>query len=291
MSFVVTGATGHLGRLVVESLLTRGVAPEQVVATGRDLSRIADLADRGVRTLVADYDDPDSLRTAFDGADRLLLVSASEVGTRVPQHRNAIEAAKAAGVGLVAYTSIANADRTDILLAAEHQATEQLLVESGLPFALLRNNLYLDLYTEQVPTYAEHGAVVGSAGEGRQSAALRADLAEAAAAVLVSDEPAGVYELGTDEAFTFAELATAVAEATGSPVTYQDLPEQAYREMLVGFGVPAPFAEVLADSHRGIAEGRLLTPSGDLSRLLGRPATSMTRAVQEAAARSAALTR
>lgn len=291
MSFVVTGATGHLGRLVVESLLARGVAPHHVVATGRDLSRVTDLADRGVRTVVADYDDPASLRSAFDGAERLLLVSASEVGRRVPQHRNAIDAAKAAGVGLVAYTSIANADRTDILLAAEHQATEQLLSESGLPTALLRNNLYLDLYTEQVPTYVEHGAVIGSAGEGRQSAALRAELAEAAAAVLVSDEPAGVYELGTDEAFTFAELAAAVAGATGRPVAYQDLPEQQYREMLVGFGVPASFAEVLADSHRGIAEGRLLTPSGDLSRLLGRPATSMTQAVREAAARSAAATR
>lgn len=283
MSYVITGATGHFGRLVVEQLLARGVAPEQVVATGRDVSRIADLAERGVTTRVADYDDPDSLRAAFAGAERLLLVSGSEVGRRVPQHRNAVEAAKAAGVGLVAYTSIANADGTDILLAAEHQATEQLLVDSGLPYALLRNNLYLDLYTEQVPTYAEHGAVVGSAGEGRHNAATRADLAEAAAAVLVSDEPAGVYELGTDEAFTFAELAATVADATGSPVAYQDLPADQYGAMLVGLGVPAPFAEVLADSHRGIAEGLLLTTSGDLSRLLGRPATSMPEAVRAAA--------
>jgi NAD(P)H dehydrogenase (quinone) len=177
MSLVITGATGQLGRLVVQSLLDREVRADDIVATGRNLNQISDLADRGVRTLVADYDDIDSLRAAFAGADKVLLVSGSEAGQRVPQHQNAIEAAEAAGVGLLAYTSIANADRTDILLAADHQATEKLLAESGVPYTLLRNNLYLDLYADQLPAYIEHGAVVGSAGHGRLSAATPATTA------------------------------------------------------------------------------------------------------------------
>jgi NAD(P)H dehydrogenase (quinone) len=283
MTLVVTGATGQLGRLVVEALLNREVQPSDIVATGRDVARIADLAERGVQVLPVDYNDADSLAKAFAGAEKVLLISGSEVGQRVEQHRNAIEAAKEAGVGLIAYTSVANADTTTMQLAAEHQATEEALRESGVPFALLRNSWYLENYTGQLPVYLQHGAVLGSAGEGRVSAATRADYAEAAAAVLLKDDQAGkVYELGGDEAFTLSELAEEISEASGRPVKYQDLPFEQYAKVLTEAGLPEPYAAVLADSDLGIARGDLLVSSGDLSRLIGRPATSMRTVVPAA---------
>lgn len=284
MTYVITGATGHLGRLVTEALLDRGVPAGQIVATGRDIGRISDLADRGVQVRAADFTDPDSLRTAFAGAEKVLLVSSSEIGQRVAQHQNAIDAAKAAGVELLVYTSIANADRSSLQLAAEHQATEKALADSGLPHAVLRNSWYLENYTGQLATYLEHGAVLGSAGDGAVSAATRADYAAAAAAVLLADDDqAGkVYELGNDEAFTLAELAHAVSQAAGRPVVYRDLPAADYQQALVQAGLPAPYAAVLADSDLGIARGELHVTSGDLSRLIGRPTTSMPAAVQAA---------
>lgn len=283
MNYVVTGATGHLGRLVVESLLSKGVPADQITATGRDLSRIEDLAARGVRTVVADFDDPASLDKAFAGADKVLLVSGSEIGQRLPQHRNAIAAAAGAGVGLVAYTSIPHADSSQLKLAEEHLATEKALADAGVSHVVLRNSWYLENYTGQLATFLEHGAIAGSAGEGRVSPATRADFAEAAAAVLLADDQAGkVYELGGDESFTLAELADAVSEVSGKPVTYQDLPAPAYVDVLVGAGLPAPYAEILADSDLGLARGELEVTTGDLSRLIGRPTTSVRDALRAA---------
>lgn len=285
MTIVITGATGQLGRLVVEALLESGVPAEQIVAAGRDLAKVADLAGRGVQVRQIDYQDPASLRTAFAGAGKVLLISGSDVGQRLEQHRNAIEAAKDAGVGLIAYTSIANADRTDMQLAAEHQATEEALSTSGLPFTLLRNGWYLENYTDQLSSFLQHGAVLGSAGDGRVSAATRADYARAAAAVLLRDDQAGkVYELGGDVPFTLSELAEEVSAAAGHPVTYRDLPVKEYAELLVGAGLPAGYAVILADSDRGIARGDLLVTSGDLSRLIGRPTTSLREVVRAATA-------
>ncbi|MGH1565454.1 SDR family oxidoreductase [Mumia sp. DW29H23] len=283
MTYVITGATGHLGRLVVESLLARGVPAGDVVATGRAVDTLADLADRGVQVRHADYEDPESLRAAFAGADRVLFVSASEPGRRIPQHRNVIAAAEEAGVALLTYTSIPNADGTSMLLAADHQETEALLAASGLPYALLRNGWYLENYTGQLASYLEHGAVLGSAGEGRVSAATRADLADAAAEVLLRDDQAGaVYELGGDEAFTLAELAAVVGEAAGREVAYQDLPVADYTAALVAAGLPEGYAAVLADSDRGLAAGDLLVTTGDLTRLIGRPTTTLREAVRAA---------
>jgi len=284
MPIVVTGATGQLGRLVVEALLDRGVPAEQIVAAGRSTDRIADLGKRGVQVRSVDYSQPDSLRQAFAGADKVLLVSGSEVGQRVEQHRNAIEAAKVAGVGLIAYTSIANADTTAMQLAAEHIATEEILRGAGIPFTLLRNGWYLENYTGQLPVQVQHGAVLGSAGEGRVSAAARADYAAAAAAVLLRDDQAGkVYELGGDDAFTLSELASEVSAASGRPVSYKNLPAEEYAQVLVGAGLPEPYAAILADSDLGIARGDLLVTSGDLSTLLGRPTTPLREAVRAAA--------
>ena len=284
MTIVITGATGQLGRLVVEALLDSGVPAEQIVAAGRSTDRIADLGERGVQVRSIDYSQPDSLRQAFAGADKVLLVSGSEVGQRVEQHRNAVEAAKEAGVGLIAYTSIANADTTAMQLAAEHLATEEILRDSGVPFVLLRNGWYLENYTGQLPVQLQHGAVLGSAGDGRVSAAARADYAAAAAAVLLREDQGGkVYELGGDDAFTLSELAGEVSAASGQDVTYRNLPAEQYTEVLVEAGLPEAYAAILADSDLGIARGDLLVTTGDLSALLGRPTTPLREAVQAAA--------
>ncbi|WP_426977584.1 SDR family oxidoreductase [Pseudarthrobacter sp. O4] len=285
MTIVITGATGQLGRLIVEALLERNVPADQLVAAGRNIAKLADLADRGVQVRPIDFDHPASLRQAFAGADKVLLVSGTAVGQRVEQHRNAIEAAKQAGVGLIAYTSIANADRAGMKLAAEHQGTEMALQNSGVPFTLLRNSWYLENYTGQLATYLQHGAVLGSSGDGRVSAATRADYAQAAAAVLLLEDQAGkVYELGGDQSFTLTELAAEVSAATQRPVQYQDLPVQQYTEVLVGAGLPEAYAAILADSDLGIGRSELLVTSGDLSKLIGRPATTVREAVRAAAA-------
>lgn len=281
MSIVVTGATGQLGRHVIEALLERNVPAQEIVATGRSLEKLADFAERGVQVKGMDYGDPASVAEALKGASKVLLISGSEVGRRVEQHRTVIDAAKAEGVELLAYTSIANADTTGMKLAAEHQATESILRESGVPFVLLRNGWYLENYTDQLPGTLAQGAIAGSAGEGRVSAAARADYAHAAAAVLVADGQAGrIYELGGDEPFTMAELAAEISAAAGKHISYQDLPAQEYAGMLAGFGVPEAFADILADSDLGIARGDLLVSTGDLRKLIGRPATSLAEAVR-----------
>lgn len=285
MTLVVTGATGQLGRHVIGALLGRGARAEDIVATGRDTARIADLADAGVQVRYADYDEPESLRRALTGADRLLLISGTQVGARVAQHQNVIDAAGQARVELLAYTSIAKADHSSVPLAADHQATERALADAGLPHTLLRNSWYLENYTAQLPVYVERGMMLGSAGDGRISAATRADYAEAAAAVLLGDDHAGkVYELGGDEGFTLAELAAEVSRVTGRKVEYRDLPVADYAQALVTAGLPEPFARSLADSDLGVARGDLHITSGDLARLIGRPTVSMPQAIQEAAA-------
>jgi NAD(P)H dehydrogenase (quinone) len=284
-SYLVTGASGHLGRLTVQALLDLGVTPSDVVATARNTDAIDDLAALGVVTRAADYTDPVSLKEAFVGVDRALLVSSSAVGERVAQHANVIEAAKEAGVELLGYTSITRADTSTMVLAGEHRQTEELLAASGLPTVLLRNSWYIENYTAQAATALEHGAVLGAAGEGRVSAATRADFAAAAAAALVADDQAGrVYELGGDTAFTLEEYAAELAAASGTPVAYRDLPAAEYTAVLVGVGLPQPYAEILADSDLGLARGELLADSGDLSRLIGRPTTTPAEAIRAALA-------
>jgi len=284
-TYLVTGASGHLGRLTVQALLDRGVTPADVVATARNTDAIADLAALGVDTRAADYTDAASLKEAFAGVDRALLVSSSAVGERVAQHANVIEAARDAGVELLGYTSITRADSSRMLLAEEHRLTEELLAASGLPTVLLRNSWYIENYTAQAATALEHGAVLGAAGEGRVSAATRADFAAAAAAVLVADDQAGlVYELGGDTAFTLEEYAAALAAESGTPVVYRDLPAADYSAVLVGAGLPEQYAAILADSDLGLARGDLLTDSGDLSRLIGRPTTAPAEAIRAALA-------
>ena len=285
MSIVITGATGHLGRHVVETLLERGVPAQEITATGRSIEKIADLADRGVQIKMMDYTDPASVDSALEGASKVLLVSGADMGDRVAQHRTVVEAAARAGVELVAYTSIANADSSHMKMAVDHLATENIIRESGIPFVFLRNGWYVENYTDQLQGTLAQGAFAGSAGEGRVSAAARSDYAEAAAAVLVAEDQAGkIYELGNDDSFSMAELATEISAASGKEIAYQNLPAADYAALLTKIGLPEVFAQVLADSDLGIARGDLLVTSGDLSKLLGRPTTSMADAVRAATA-------
>ena len=281
MSVVITGATGHLGRLVVENLLQQDV--QGIVAAGRDTTKIKDLADRGVPVRVIDYDDPSTLDEAFRGAAKVLLISASEAGQRTRQHGHAIDAAHRAGVGLVAYTSIANADTSTLRLAEEHQATEAALRASGLDYVLLRNSWYIENYTAQIPAILQRGSLAGSAGDGRVSAATRADYAAAAAAVLAGGGHTGrVYELGGDQAFTLTELAAEISAQAGQPVSYHDLPEADYAHLLTSAGMPEAAAAMIADADRGLARGDLYVGSGHLHQLIGCSTTSLTDAVAAA---------
>jgi NAD(P)H dehydrogenase (quinone) len=284
MSVVVTGATGQLGRLTVEALLRRGVPAPDVIATGRDTTAIKDLADRGVTVRRADFTDPGSLTAAFTGADKLLLISASiPVDERVANHRRAIDAALAAGVPLVAYTSTLHADTAATIIGATHRATEEYLRERRAPSVLLRNGWYLENYTGQLPQVLQNGTVTGAAGQGRVSAASRADYAEAAAVVLTTEGHAGaVYELGGDEAFTLAELAAAISAAAARHITYTDLPAHDLAQVLAGAGLPADLAGTLADADLGLSRGELFTSSRDLRRLIGRPTTPLADAVVDA---------
>lgn len=283
MSIVVTGASGHLGRIVVTELLNRGTPAESIVATARTPEKLADLAAQGVVVRRADYTDPQSLKDAFLGAERILLVSSSDFNDRVGQHRNVIDAALEAGVDLIAYTSILGADSSRSRIAEDHRATEKLILESGLPYVLLRNSWYLENYTEQAAVALEHHAILGSAGDGRVSAASRADYAAAAAVVLAGDGPVNLaYELAGDNSFSLTEYAATLAEIAGTEVAYVDQPADQYAAFLASVGVPAPMAEVLADSDLGLARGELFDDSLTLSTLIGRPTTPLAEAIRAA---------
>jgi NAD(P)H dehydrogenase (quinone) len=283
MSIVVTGASGHLGRLVVEQLLASGVSAGTIVAGARRTEVLDDLAARGVQVRRIDYSDPESLASGFAGADRVLIISGTEFGQRVTQHVAAAQAAKDAGASLIAYTSVTRADTTPMLLATEHRETERAIRQLGVPFTMLRNSWYLENYTDRLPTYLEHGAVIGSARDGKISAAARADYAAAAAVVLTTDGHAGAtYELGGDTPFTLTELAQTVAQVSGKPVVYRDLQVEEYKAILIGTGMPEAFATVVAQVDESVAGGALVVESGDLARLIGRPAASLSDAVAAA---------
>lgn len=283
--YAVTGASGQLGHLVVEALAAR-VAPSEIVALVRTPSKAADLEALGVRLRPFDYEAPAGLAPALAGVTRLLLISSSEVGRREAQHRAVIAAAKAAGVGFIAYTSILHADDNPLDLAIEHRATEAALKESGIPHALLRNGWYNENYTVGLDAAVEHGALLGSTGAGRVSTAARADYAEAAAVVLADGSTATrTLELAGDGSFTQDELAALIAEASGRPVAYNDLPEEQYRAILESVGLPAPLARLLADSSAKAKSGALFDDGHALSALIGRPTTPIAASVRSAFAR------
>ncbi|MFC8827027.1 SDR family oxidoreductase [Streptomyces sp. NPDC057137] len=283
MSIVVTGATGHLGRLVIESLLTADVPAGEITAVARDREKAAPLAALGVEVRIADYDRPETLTDVFRAGDRVLLVSGSEVGRRVPQHTAVIDAARAAGVAQLAYTGILGGPDADLGLAAEHKVTEQLILDSGLPYTFLRNGWYTENYTENLAPVLEHGAVVAAAGEGRVASASRADYAAAAAAVVTGEGHLNkAYELCGDTAWSLAEYAAELSRQTGRTIAYNNVPGETLLGILMGAGVPEAMAGLLVDVDKAIERGLLVGTTGDLSRLTGRPTTPSAETIAEA---------
>ncbi|MCX5284976.1 SDR family oxidoreductase [Streptomyces sp. NPDC060235] len=278
MSIVVTGATGHLGRHVVEQLLEK-VPAEQITAVVRDEAKASDLAARGVRLAVADYNAPATFDGLFSAGDKVLLISGNEFDKgRVGQHQVVIDAAKAAGVALLAYTS-APGDLT-AALADDHRATEEVLLASGVPYTLLRNGWYHENYTENLAPVLEHNAVVQAAGDGRIASASRADYAAAAVAVLTGEgHENATYELSGDEAWGFVEYAAELSRQTGKEIVYSPVSPEAFTGILTGAGLPEVLAGILTGVESSIEKGELAATSGDLSRLTGRPTTPLAEAV------------
>ena len=276
MSIVVTGATGPLGRLIVEHLLGRGVAAADITAAGRNPSRLAELAATGVNTATIDYNDPASLTAAFAGADRLMLVSGSEVGQRVSQHTNAISAAVAAGVGRIVYTSVLAATTTALILAPEHKATEEALRASGLPFTILRNGWYTENYDAALEQARATGVYLASTGDGRMASASRTDFAEAAAVVLTTPgHDNAVYELAGDVAWTGADMAAALAEVVGRPVAFSSVSAAEHTAILTEAGLDGGTVGFVVGIDSNIQDGLLAGGSTELATLIGRPTTPL----------------
>ncbi|MCO7190836.1 MULTISPECIES: SDR family oxidoreductase [unclassified Pseudoalteromonas] len=271
----VTGANGQLGRLVIDALLKR-VAASQIVALVRTPEQADELVQLGVELRYADYDKPETLNSALEGVSKLLLISGNMIGERVRQHTAVITAAQRAGVTLLAYTSILHADTSPLLLSEEHQVTEQLIIQSGLPYVLLRNGWYNENYSGGIAGSLAVGAITGAMHEGRIASAARADYAEAAAVVLTDPGHVGkTYELAGDESFSLQTLAEQAAELSGKTLLTNYVSEQQYAEFLAQVGVPARFAALLADAEIQANSGWLNDQSGTLSTLIGRPTTPM----------------
>ncbi|MCO5782433.1 SDR family oxidoreductase [Citrobacter meridianamericanus] len=276
----ITGATGQLGQHVIETLL-KTVPASHIVAIVRNPAKATALSQQGITVRQADYSDEAAFTTALQGIDKLLLISSSEVGQRAPQHRNVINAAKAAHVKFIAYTSLLHADNSPLGLADEHVATEKMLAESGIAYALLRNGWYTENYLASAPAALEHGIFIGAAGEGKIASATRADYAAAAAHVISEDGHAGkIYELAGDAGWTLSQLAAELAKQSGKKVVYQNLSEADFAAALKGVGLPAGLADMLADSDTGASKGGLFDDSHTLSKLIGRPTTSLADSVK-----------
>lgn len=276
----ITGATGQLGQLVIEQLLNT-VPANQIVAIVRNPAKAEALSQQGITVRQGDYADESTMTSALKGIDKLLLISSSEVGQRATQHQNVINAAKAAGVKFIAYTSLLHADKSPLGLHVEHVATEKALAESGIPYALLRNGWYTENYLASAPPALEHGVFIGAVGEGKIASATRADYAAAAAKVISGDGHAGnVYELAGDHAWTLSELAAELSKQSGKNVTYQNMSEADFAAALKGVGLPAGLAEILADSDVGASKGGLFDDSHTLSKLIGRPTTPLSESIK-----------
>ncbi|MGP3594026.1 SDR family oxidoreductase [Vagococcus sp. WN89Y] len=275
----LTGATGQLGQFVVAELLKR-VAANQIIAIVRNPAKAESLSKQGVLVRQADYNDQAALAQALKGVDKLLLISSSEVGQRTAQHRNIISAAKEAGVKYIAYTSLLHADTSPLGLHVEHVATEKMLAESAIPYTLLRNGWYSENYLASVPPALAHGVFIGAAGEGKIASATRADYAAAAARVLIEEGHAGkIYELAGDTSWTLSELAALLSHASGKQVVYQNLSQAEFAAALKSAGLPDDLAELLADSDAGAAKGGLFDDSATLSKLIGRPTTTIQQSI------------
>jgi NAD(P)H dehydrogenase (quinone) len=279
MRIGITGATGQLGRIVVEKLKEK-IAAENIVALVRTPQKAAGL---GVEAREFDYVNTVNLSGALEGIDTLLLISGNEIGQRAIQHANVIRAAKEAGIKWIVYTSLLHADSSSLSLAGEHLATELTLKDSGIPFTILRNGWYTENYTGSLAGALAGGALIGSAGNGKISSATRSDFAAAAIAVLTGDNHQGkTYELAGDESYTLSDLAAEVSVQAGKVLPYKNLPESEYAAILKSFGLPEMFAEAIASWDVSASKGDLFDEGKQLSGILGRPTTKLPAAVAEA---------
>jgi len=279
MKIAITGATGQLGQLVVKKLKEK-VSAKDLVALVRSPSKATGL---GIEAREADYNNPETLESALAEIDTLVLISGSEVGKRIAQHRAVIEAAKKNGVKWILYTSILHADTSKISLAEEHLATEKELQESNIPYTILRNGWYTENYTGSIAGALAGGAFIGSAGAGKLSTAARADYAEAIVAVLTSDGHANqVYELAGDEAWTLNDLAAEISKQSGQQIPYNNLTEQEYAGALAGFGLPEALAQAISGWDMAASKGDLFDDGRQLSKLIGRPTTPLSQVVEHA---------
>jgi NAD(P)H dehydrogenase (quinone) len=276
----ITGATGQLGQHVINNLL-KTIPASEIVAIVRNPAKADALSQKGITVRQADYTDQAAFTSALSGVEKLLLISSSEVGQRATQHQNVINAAKAAGVKFIAYTSLLHADKSPLGLRDEHIATEKALAESGIPYALLRNGWYTENYLASAPPALEHGVFIGAAGDGKIAAATREDYAAAAAKVIAEEGHAGnVYELAGDTAWTLSELAAELSKQSGKSVTYQNLSQADFAAALKSVGLPAGLADMLADSDVGASKGGLFDDSRTLSKLIGRPTTPLAESIK-----------
>ncbi|QOL14656.1 SDR family oxidoreductase [Dickeya dianthicola] len=279
--FAITGATGQLGRLVIDAL-AKSVPTEQIVAVVRDPGKASTLAAQGVHVRYGDYDRPDTLVNALSGVDKLLLISSSEVGKRETQHQAVIDAAKKAGVGLIVYTSLLHVDTSPLGLAAEHLATEGALRASGIPHVILRNGWYTENYAASIAPALAHGAFIGAAGDGRIASAARSDYAQAAAIVLqLNGQEGKIYELAGDNSYTLAEFTEEIAKQSGKTVQYVNLPQADFADALKSAGLPDFLADMLADSDAGAEKGGLFDDKNALAALLGRPTTPYAAVIRD----------
>ena len=279
MTIAVTAATGQLGRLVVAKLKAKRPATE-IVALARNPAKAADL---GVAVREADYSKPETLVKALAGVDTLLLISSSEIGQRAVQHRNVIEAAKKAGVKRIVYTSLLRADSTPLSLGEEHRATEADLKASGVPYTILRNGWYTENYTAATGASLAGGAFAGTSGEGKISAASRADYADAAVAALTGEGHAGkTYELAGDQPFTLKDLAAEISRQSGKTIPYKNLPVADYASALANHGLPEGVAKAIAGWGVDASNGALFDDGRALSKLIGRPTTPLSASVAAA---------
>jgi NAD(P)H dehydrogenase (quinone) len=273
MKIAITGATGQLGQFVIEALLKQTNA-SNIVALVRNIDKASDLKEKGIELRHFDYDRPESLVPALEGVDKLLLISANEIGRRTPQHKAVIEAAQKANVKYIAYTSLLNADKSPLGLSQEHRETETLIKNSGLAYTFLRNNWYSENYLAGVAHTVETGTLYGAAGDGRISSAARQDYAEAAAKVLTSEGHNNkTYELASSTSFTLSDLASFIAEASGKDVKYQNISAEDYTKALTDAGLPAGLVDVIVDADVQTQKGAMFSNSNDLEQLIGRPAT------------------
>lgn len=280
MTLLVTAATGHLGRLVIDALLERGVPASEIAAGVRTPAKADDLAARGVAVVELDYSRPETLAPALEGVTRLLLISGTDAD-RVAGHRAVIGAAAAAGVERLVYTSSPRNDEVEYALGADHRATEQAIAASGMDATILRNNWYTENYLDAVARAADTGEIVAAVGDARVASASRADYAEAAAVALTSEQSIGhTLELGGDVAWDYDELARAAGDVLGRPVTYTRVSVEQLTAGLEAAGLDAGTAAFVAGIDDAIARGALSQTDGTLARVIGRPTTPLVEGLR-----------